>query len=86
MKTRKFWSLCLILILMVLLVSSCAVHRPPGHRPPRPPHEAPPPPHPDHPRHPGPAEHPGKPRKPKKPKKPKKGEVPPPERPAERGR
>lgn len=43
MKTRRFWSLCLIL--SALLFGSCAVHRPPGPRPPRPPHEAPPPPH-----------------------------------------
>lgn len=43
MKTRRFWSLCLIL--SALLLGSCAVHRPPGPRPPRPPHEAPPPPH-----------------------------------------
>lgn len=60
MKTRRFWSLCLIL--SALLLGSCAVHRPPGPRPPRPPHEAPPPPH-----H-GP-ERPGK--KHKKPKPPK---------------
>ncbi len=79
MKTRRFWSWCLLLT--VLLASSCAVQQPPRHRHPRPPYEAPHPGHPGHPRH------PEKPKKPKKPKKHKKGEMPPPPpaRPAERG-
>lgn len=67
---RKFWSMWLLVL--ALLVSSCAVNRPARPHPPRPHHEVPPPGHPGHPGRPGHPGHPGKHKKPKKPKKPKK--------------